>query len=482
MTVTVARLRQRIQRPDSNGDEPEPVEHPASGCRAGPVDRCKWGHRAVHGAHGVDQRRLLHPGRLRVQHPGLLHPQRERTLGARGRDAEERPDRPLRGGVRRSARVPGLALAGSLQVSVNLGANNTADGCNIFSVNGGGTGDLRHAAVSAGADRWPPSVGVQLHRRATSATARSTPLPKESASGSRPPRRPASPSSRRSPAQRRSTTSTMADRWGGGAYWAGGGRQWRTGDPSESDGPFASSFWGWQMVCGAAGGCTANAGIALNSVLLTGAENRDRTSWPTGANNLFYQTSHYVWNPVGDALSHPALDVGPLRRLPCPGGRQRDDRSPAPSATPDTVAVAAVPRRVVDRCRRRERRHASVRSGAGNLTLAAAGIQRGAGDHDRHRDPEGRQRPRGPHHHGPGGRRLGDRRHPVRHDQRHGRPLGRRRRPLRGGRRAQRLLLGRDRPGAGVRTGRALGDVRRARTTRWDRPGSPARRLRRPST
>ena len=53
------------------------------------------------------------------------------------------------------------------------------------------------------------------------------------------------------------------------------------------------------MICGSSSGCNQNAGIALNSVLLTAAEAQGPSIVAGGANNLFSQTSHYVWNPVG---------------------------------------------------------------------------------------------------------------------------------------------------------------------------------------
>ena len=96
------------------------------------------------------------------------------------------------------------------------------------------------------------------------------------------------------------------------------------GDPSEGDGPFFSNYWGWQMVCGSSSGCNQNAGIALNSVLLTAAEGQGPNLSATGANNLVSQTSRYVWNAVGQPYPIPVVDVRSLRGVPDPGDRQRD--------------------------------------------------------------------------------------------------------------------------------------------------------------
>jgi hypothetical protein len=123
--------------------------------------------------------------------------------------------------------------------------------------------------------------------------------------------------------------------WGGGAYWAGGGRQWTSGDTAETDGPFASSYWGWQMICGWASGCNRNAGIALNSVVLTAVENQGPNLIATGSNNLFYQTSHYVWNPVGQPYPIPIATSDPSGVCHVQAV-VNGTVIPGPAATPDT--------------------------------------------------------------------------------------------------------------------------------------------------
>lgn len=52
--------------------------------------------------------------------------------------------------------------------------------------------------------------------------------------------------------------------WGGGSYWAGGGNGWSAGAPAEIDGPFSSSYWGFQMICGWSS-CPNLGEIALNT-------------------------------------------------------------------------------------------------------------------------------------------------------------------------------------------------------------------------
>jgi hypothetical protein len=135
------------------------------------------------------------------------------------------------------------------------------------------------------------------------------------------------------------TNVNNGNQWGGGAYWAGGGRQWRSGDAVEADSGFASSYWGWQIICGASGGCTANAGIALNSVLLTGQEDRGPSIVAEGANNLYYQTSHYVWNPVGQPYPIPMATSDPSGVCLIQANVNGTD-IPGPAATPDQVALA----------------------------------------------------------------------------------------------------------------------------------------------
>ena len=90
--------------------------------------------------------------------------------------------------------------------------------------------------------------------------------------------------------------------WGGGSYYAGGGSQWRSGDPSESDSGFSSSYWGFQMVCGWSS-CSNFGGIFLNSIQLIATEDQGPGLTAVGSDNLWYQSSHWVWNPPGDPWS-----------------------------------------------------------------------------------------------------------------------------------------------------------------------------------
>ena len=90
--------------------------------------------------------------------------------------------------------------------------------------------------------------------------------------------------------------------WGGGSYYAGGGGRWRDGDPSESDSGFSSSYWGFQMVCGWSS-CSNFGGIFLNSIQLIATEDQGPGLTAVGSNNLWYQSSRWVWNPPGDPWS-----------------------------------------------------------------------------------------------------------------------------------------------------------------------------------
>jgi hypothetical protein len=122
--------------------------------------------------------------------------------------------------------------------------------------------------------------------------------------------------------------------WGGGGYWSGGGDAWVGGQTSESDGLFNSSYWGFQMICGASS-CSNPGGISVNTVQLTATENQGPTLTAVGANNLWYETSHYVWNPAGDAwpITLAASDPsGACRTWAYVDGRLVS----GPSATPNT--------------------------------------------------------------------------------------------------------------------------------------------------
>jgi hypothetical protein len=88
--------------------------------------------------------------------------------------------------------------------------------------------------------------------------------------------------------------------WGGGSFYNGGGTTWATGDNSELDAGFSSSYWGFQIVCGASPCNNSGAVLSVNSIRLTVHEAQGPALVAQGANNLFYQTGHYVWNPVGD--------------------------------------------------------------------------------------------------------------------------------------------------------------------------------------
>jgi len=90
--------------------------------------------------------------------------------------------------------------------------------------------------------------------------------------------------------------------WGGGSYYAGGGHGWHDSDVWESDTGFSSSYWGFQMICGWSS-CSNFGGIYVNSIQLTATENQGPALTAVGSGNLWYQGSHWVWNPAGDPWS-----------------------------------------------------------------------------------------------------------------------------------------------------------------------------------
>jgi hypothetical protein len=90
--------------------------------------------------------------------------------------------------------------------------------------------------------------------------------------------------------------------WGGGSYYAGGGSGWDSGAAVESDSGFTSSYWGFQMICGWSS-CSNFGSIYLNSIQLTAEEDQGPSLTAVGSDNLWYQASHWVWNPPGDLWS-----------------------------------------------------------------------------------------------------------------------------------------------------------------------------------
>jgi hypothetical protein len=90
--------------------------------------------------------------------------------------------------------------------------------------------------------------------------------------------------------------------WGGGSYYAGGGNGWGSGAAVESDSGFSSSYWGFQMICGWSS-CSNFGDIYLNSIQLTAEEDQGPALTAVGGGNLWYQASHWVWNPPGDLWS-----------------------------------------------------------------------------------------------------------------------------------------------------------------------------------
>ena len=94
------------------------------------------------------------------------------------------------------------------------------------------------------------------------------------------------------PRPRSSTSTTGPD--GGGGHVLGRWPQ-STGKPTfasdrlNRDGPFSSSFWGIQMMCGWSQ-CSSPGQINLNAITLTATENQAPSLTALGANNLWYQT------------------------------------------------------------------------------------------------------------------------------------------------------------------------------------------------
>jgi hypothetical protein len=122
--------------------------------------------------------------------------------------------------------------------------------------------------------------------------------------------------------------------WGGGGYWSGGGDSWSSGSSSETDGPFNSSYWGFQMVCGWSS-CSNSGAISVNTVEVVAVENQGPSLTAEGSNNLWYQTGRYVWNPAGDPwpITLAANDPSGVCNM---YASVNNVTVPGPSATPNT--------------------------------------------------------------------------------------------------------------------------------------------------
>ena len=94
--------------------------------------------------------------------------------------------------------------------------------------------------------------------------------------------------------------------WGGGSFYAGGGSQWYNGQTGDYDGPFNSSYWGFQIVCGWSS-CSNPANIYAGGIQLTAVENKGPTIAAVGSNNLWFQTRRRVcleptWGRLADHI------------------------------------------------------------------------------------------------------------------------------------------------------------------------------------
>jgi hypothetical protein len=126
--------------------------------------------------------------------------------------------------------------------------------------------------------------------------------------------------------------------WSGITFWAGGrGRlasQQFTSNRLNTDGPFSSSFWGIQMICGWSQ-CSSPGQINLNAVTLTATENQGPNLTALGSNNLWYQTGRWIWNAPGNAwpLTVAASDISGACSV---WATVSDHYVPGPSATADS--------------------------------------------------------------------------------------------------------------------------------------------------
>jgi hypothetical protein len=175
--------------------------------------------------------------------------------------------------------------------------------------------------------------------------------------------------------------------WGGGSFYAGGGSPWYNGQTSEYDGPFNSSYWGFQVVCGWSS-CSNPTNIYAGGIQLTAVENQGPALTAVGGNNLWYQTrpGEYVWNPPGDLWSTDleATDSsGVCRMWASVDGRY----IPGPSSVPDTSQWVQCPNRFWEPVQGASIDTRDYSPGAGGLSLEfaatnAAGVTATAGPED----------------------------------------------------------------------------------------------------
>lgn len=157
--------------------------------------------------------------------------------------------------------------------------------------------------------------------------------------------------------------------WGGGSYYAGGGRAWQGTDPSESDSGFSSSYWGFQMICGWSS-CPNFGGIFLNSIQLTATENQGPGLTAIGSNNLWYQGGHWIGNPAGDPWSIALAGSDPSGVCQM-GANVNGNPIPGPSATPDTAVWQQCPNPTWTSGATLDTRDYVATSGPLSLTLSA---------------------------------------------------------------------------------------------------------------
>ena len=98
--------------------------------------------------------------------------------------------------------------------------------------------------------------------------------------------------------------------WGGGDFWPGGGEEWTPSTTAVNAFLAANSFGVW-MVCGQTTCTNPGSMQVVNGWSIQASESQGPGLIAIGANNLWYQSSHWIWNPPGDPwpLTLEASDV-----------------------------------------------------------------------------------------------------------------------------------------------------------------------------
>jgi hypothetical protein len=248
-----------------------------------------------------------------------------------------RADRLTRPGVVLAAIVAALLLAAGAaradySVEVNAAANDPADGCGLFSLGGNPSPFLVTPPCGSGV-LFGNALGFAFWAGGSVPAGTKVTMQVNAPPGISIIRAVVSPAT--------ISNVNSGGGWGGGSYFAGGGNLWHSGDTSELDQGFSSSYWGFNIVCGWAT-CRNGSDIYLDNVVFTASEPTGPSVAALGADNLWFEGGRYVWNPPGDSwpISFAASDPSGVCSM---SATVNGTPIPGPASTPDTSAWQQCP-------------------------------------------------------------------------------------------------------------------------------------------